>query len=507
MPTTERRVYRSRSARRWLGYALAAVVAVVAAGLVYELIGLPRVAAVSPLRGGYVSVGTPVIVLRVHGLDDLAGLRITLDGRDVTETARWEGERLTLSGAELEDGAHTVRVRADSSNLLRRRLDERVDFTVDTVAPSITLDPDSADGKLNTSPPEVTGSTEPHARVQLTGGARPLTTFADAGGSFVLRPDLTPGPGELLFVATDAAGNATAKALLVYVDATQPTLVVDDLARTIRRATFTVHMTAADVERAPKITAVLDGEQVDVAGHAKGARLRLVKLAQGKHTLVVTATDRGGNTARARRAFVVDSTERLGVAALWPGARGRDVRALQDLLSDRGFYDGKAGGTYSKATAEAVEAFQQTFGLPVDGRVDGTTLTALGGRIVVDLSDLTLRFVQAGKVVDTYRVATGQTAYPTPTGTYAVVRLIVDPTWYPPNSDWAKDAKPIPPGTANPLGTRWIGTSAPGVGIHGTPDDYTIGTYASHGCIRMHIPDVEDLYERVALGMTVIIQL
>jgi len=82
----------------------------------------------------------------------------------------------------------------------------------------------------------------------------------------------------------------------------------------------------------------------------------------------------------------------------------------------------------------------------------------------------------------------------------------MNPTWLPPNSDWAKDAKPIPPGATNPLGTRWIGTSAPGVGIHGTPDDASIGSYASHGCIRMHIPDVEDLYARVVIGMPVIIR-
>ena len=83
-----------------------------------------------------------------------------------------------------------------------------------------------------------------------------------------------------------------------------------------------------------------------------------------------------------------------------------------------------------------------------------------------------------------------------------------DPTWLPPNSDWAKDAQPIPPGTENPLGTRWMGTSAPGVGIHGVPpsEDGSIGTYASHGCIRMHNWDAVDLFDRVVIGMPVIIR-
>jgi hypothetical protein len=461
---------------------------------------------VSPSRGGFVSDATPIIVLRVHGLEGLAGLRVTLDGQDVTAMASWEGERLTIDGVALDDGPHTVRLRADSSNLLRRRLDERLSFTVDTLAPTIELDPDSADGTLTTSPPELAGATEPRARVALSGAAQPVTTFADAAGRFVLHPDLSPGPATLEIVATDAAGNASAKTLPVYVDATHPTLSVDHLPKTVRRATFTLRMTAADTDRPPKLAAVLDGEPAKVTGGADAGRLRLEKLAQGKHTLVVTATDRGGNAAKERMVFVVDSTERLGAAALWPGARGRDVRDLQALLDTRGFLDDEARGTYGAATAAAVASFQEIYGLPADGRVDGATLTALGGRIVVDLSDLTLRFFRADKLVKSYRVATGQSAYPTPTGTYAVVRLIVDPTWYPPNSDWAKDAEPIPPGIANPLGTRWIGTSAPGVGIHGTPDDGSIGTYASHGCIRMHIPDVEDLYERVALGMTVVIQ-
>lgn len=506
MPPAERRVYRTTSTRRKLGYVAVALVVVLLGVFVYELVGLPRVAAVSPTHEGYVNEASPSIVLRVHGLDGLEGLVVSLDGKDVTGDASWEDERLTIDGVALDDGIHWVRVRADSSNLLRRRLDERVSFTVDTAAPEVTLDPACADGKLAMTPPELTGTTEPKARVEVTGGAATAVAYADAAGRFTVRPDLAPGPATLEIVATDAAVNTTTTTLRVYVDATPPTLVLDELKATVRRATFTVHANATDADRPPKVKAVLDGEPYPIRGDAAASRLRFEKLAQGKHTLVVTATDGGGNVARERRVFVVDSTERLGVAAVWPGARGRDVRDLQKLLGDRDLYDGDVTGRYDAATAAAVEEFQERYGLPVDGRVQGATTTALGGRIVVDLSDLTLRFYRAGDLIKTYRVAAGQPKYPTPTGTYAVIRMIVNPTWYPPDSDWAKDAEPIPPGIENPLGTRWIGTSAPGVGIHGTPDDGSIGTHASHGCIRMHIPDVEALYERVALGMTVVIQ-
>ena len=104
-----------------------------------------------------------------------------------------------------------------------------------------------------------------------------------------------------------------------------------------------------------------------------------------------------------------------------------------------------------------------------------------------------------------FGVATGQSAYPTPLGRWHVVVKWRNPWWYPPNSPWAKGEKPIPPGPGNPLGTRWMGLSARGVGIHGTPDDASIGYSASHGCIRMHIPDAEWLFNHVTVGTTVFI--
>ena len=274
----------------------------------------------------------------------------------------------------------------------------------------------------------------------------------------------------------------------------------------MRKATFTVKMSASDTGRPPKLAAQLDGEAVRLRGPAAAARLAFEQLPQGKHVVMVTASDRGGNEVTERRTFVVDSTERFGHVVLWPGAKGKDVRELQRTLADRGVYDGGETGVYNAATAAGVEEFQDIVGLEPTGRVDQTTLVALGRRIVVDLSQLRLFLYQGDSLMRSYPVAVGQPAYPTPTGSYSVVSKVMNPTWYPPNSDWAKDAKPIPPGVTNPLGTRWIGTTAPGVGIHGTPDDASIGTYASHGCIRMHIPDVERLFSDVVIGMRVVIQ-
>jgi hypothetical protein len=105
----------------------------------------------------------------------------------------------------------------------------------------------------------------------------------------------------------------------------------------------------------------------------------------------------------------------------------------------------------------------------------------------------------------TFRIAVGMPAYPTPLGRLSIATKERNPTWNPPNSDWARGLGPVPPGPGNPLGTRWMGLSAYGYGIHGTPSPETIGTAASHGCIRMYIREAEWLFERVRVGTTVFI--
>jgi lipoprotein-anchoring transpeptidase ErfK/SrfK len=104
-----------------------------------------------------------------------------------------------------------------------------------------------------------------------------------------------------------------------------------------------------------------------------------------------------------------------------------------------------------------------------------------------------------------FPVATGQTKYPTPLGRFRIVVKWKNPWWYPPDSDWAKDEDPVPPGPDNPLGTRWMGISSPGVGIHGTPQPGSIGYSVSHGCIRMRITEAEWLFEHVTIGTPVFI--
>jgi lipoprotein-anchoring transpeptidase ErfK/SrfK len=114
-------------------------------------------------------------------------------------------------------------------------------------------------------------------------------------------------------------------------------------------------------------------------------------------------------------------------------------------------------------------------------------------RIVVSIPDRKLAVVEDDRVVKVYSTAVGKPTTPSPEGTFTIVTQIPEPTWY-------TKGRVVPPGKANPLGTRWIGLSKKGYGIHGTNAPGSIGRNASHGCIRMRNHDVEELFEIVAVG-------
>jgi lipoprotein-anchoring transpeptidase ErfK/SrfK len=128
--------------------------------------------------------------------------------------------------------------------------------------------------------------------------------------------------------------------------------------------------------------------------------------------------------------------------------------------------------------------------------------------ITIDKAHFKLRLFKALKFRKSYPVAVGQPAYPTPSGRFAIQDKQVNPVWSVPNSPWAGELQgtTVEGGSAaNPLKARWMGI-ANGVGIHGTGEDWSIGTRASHGCIRMHVADVIDLFKRVPIGTPVLIQ-
>jgi lipoprotein-anchoring transpeptidase ErfK/SrfK len=509
VPDAPYHVYRSERPRprRW-PYIIVAAACVLAAVGAWQLYRVPRVSAVTPGPGAYVKDPSAGLVLEVHGLSALQNVAVTLDGRDVTRIARRDGDTLSIATGALADGRHTARFTATSANVFRRDVSEDWHFTVDTSVPELTFDAGLEQGRITTDPAIFSGTTEPYATVTVVDGDVRAGGQADAAGNYVVKADLRGGESQVLVTTVDRAGNRRAKRLEVYVDAQPPALKVTQLDRTIDKAAVSVRVNATDDLGVPSVALTLDGRERKLIGPASRARFKAAGLAQGRHVLVVVASDKGGNEATDRQVFTVDSTERFGGAAIGPGARGHDVRALQRRLAAAGVYSGRASGYYDGATAKAVRRLEAKYGIEPDGIVGGDVLKMLSGKIIVDLGDLRLYLYRGDRLIKSYRVATGQPAYPTPTGTFSVVEMTEDPTWLPPNSDWAKDAQPIPPGTENPLGTRWMGTSAPGVGIHGVPpsEDGSIGSYASHGCVRMHNWDAVDLFDRIVVGMPVIIR-
>jgi lipoprotein-anchoring transpeptidase ErfK/SrfK len=131
-----------------------------------------------------------------------------------------------------------------------------------------------------------------------------------------------------------------------------------------------------------------------------------------------------------------------------------------------------------------------------------------GTVITIDRAGFRLRLFKSFRYVKRYGIAVGAPGYSTPTGLFSIANKAVDPPWSAPDAPWAGAYRNevVPGGSAeNPLKARWLGIVG-GVGIHGTAAEYSIGTRASHGCIRMRVADVVDLYPRVPVGTPVLIR-
>jgi lipoprotein-anchoring transpeptidase ErfK/SrfK len=196
----------------------------------------------------------------------------------------------------------------------------------------------------------------------------------------------------------------------------------------------------------------------------------------------------------ARDAGVDLETGQVNPTSSRTGLRVRDVtlsRALKAELLDRGSRDAVAVRT--KVVKPKVTTAQ------LEERYPAIVIVNRGG--------FTLTLYKNLKPAKTYPIAVGQVGLETPAGLYSVQNKAVNPAWHVPNSAWAGDlaGKVIPSGDpGNPIKARWLGIFA-GAGIHGTDAVGSIGTAASHGCIRMRIPDVEELYDQVPVGAPVYI--
>ena len=309
---------------------------------------------------------------------------------------------------------------------------------------------------------------------------------------------------------------------------------------TTTTATTGTTTTVGTTTRAPEVELMPNGVFVgktEVGGLTPASAAVLVKtqfdeplpLRFGRRTILVTP-QRLGATARIRLA--IDQARRAAPHSRIPlfvklsrGGVSRYVKALArrfdrpgrnaELVGLRGlrpWITKERTGRVLKqrpAVRAIVAALRMHRRMPTlirAARVDpSATRARFGPIIVIRRESKVLNLFRGMRLWKRLGVATGTSEYPTPIGRFSIATMQRHPWWYPPDSDWAKGEKPIPPGPGNPLGTRWMGLTAPGVGIHGTPDAASIGYSASHGCIRMRISEAEWLFTRVRVGTPVFI--
>jgi lipoprotein-anchoring transpeptidase ErfK/SrfK len=501
--------------------------------LITQFLGRAEIASAEPAPGEAVATTAPTISLRLDNAERLHGLRVLVDGRALQGKVRGAGNTITVQPGKLREGRHVAEVSFRTRNVFARTVKRSWTFDVDVTRPTVAIARPARGTFVNRRAVPLSGKAEAGARVAVAWKTGKADTVASADGSWSVRGRFPEGTSVARVTATDRAGNSTAVLRQVAVDTVGPTLSVANLGTPLTetdaplvtgtvgndspaRLTFGVRINGrklpalpgAEVTGIPEITPAVatDAPEGSLRVDGRSFEMGVGQLPQGRNRVVVWARDRAGNVTEKKMTVMVDSTEEFGAVAMVRGAKGADVTALQKRLKTAGKYRGKTTGRFDQKTYKALRRYQKGRGFTPTGTVGPRTLRAMVGRIVIDLSQFKLRLIRDGKVVKTYKVATGSSAYPTPTGKFEVVNKQTNPTWIPPSSPWAKGLGPIPPGPGNPLGTRWIGTSADAVGIHGTYAGYSVGTPASHGCLRMHIPEVEALFEEVSVGMPVIIK-
>jgi lipoprotein-anchoring transpeptidase ErfK/SrfK len=157
----------------------------------------------------------------------------------------------------------------------------------------------------------------------------------------------------------------------------------------------------------------------------------------------------------------------------------------------------------------ALSASDRTAALKVAAVKPKVVTSSFGTAIIVSLADREIRLFDGDDLVKTYSCAPGQPDWPTPTGDFTIVSKQKNAPWINPHSDWSKNMPDvIPGGPDNPMGDTKIGIDYPGVYMHSVPpSEYSsIGSYASHGCMRMLPSAVHDLYRRVHIGERVYIR-
>lgn len=455
----------------------------------------------------------PVLRLLATHPANLGSLRVTVDGSDVSDFASTDERGVVMQGASISEGRHRVVMQASSSGIFGRSFERRFAIVIDTHRPKIAI----ADTRVYRTGLTLAGRTERGATVQVRWQGGTLTRRTPTG-QFSIDPALPDGRYALRITARDTVGNVSrVRWQRIVLDSKPPAVDLSALPSILEQST-TELAGSVDDSTPSTLSATLDGQAIALRS-SDGQQLRfaprgttrwtvpLQNLAEGVHDLTLTARDAAHNQVQVERHFTVDSTERLrpGIT-LTIGARGKDVAQLERRLSSEGLWRGKATRFFNLRTAAAVKRYQKKHAMPQTGIANPAVIEATKGHIVVIKHLFRVFVFRDGRRIFSAPIAIGMPGHETPTGSFNVIAKIKDPTWVPPNSPWAAGLEAVPPGLSNPLGTRWIGTSAPAIGFHMTPMDWSVGHAASHGCMRMHQADVEKMFELVNVGETVEIQ-
>jgi lipoprotein-anchoring transpeptidase ErfK/SrfK len=178
---------------------------------------------------------------------------------------------------------------------------------------------------------------------------------------------------------------------------------------------------------------------------------------------------------------------------------GHNGRKLRDNLLEKKLEDAVLNATAPHVIVAAVH--------PIKPEVTRKEVAAeYPSYLTLDRGTFTLRLWRHLKLAKEYTVAVGMEGLETPEGLYEIQEKEENPVWHVPDSAWAGElaGKTIPPGPEDPIKARWMGIFE-GAGIHGTEETESLGTAGSHGCVRMAIPDVEELYDLVEVGTPIFI--
>ena len=290
---------------------------------------------------------------------------------------------------------------------------------------------------------------------------------------------------------------------------------IETRSKDAKQADFTKNITNEDTKEAMEITEEKD-EAKEITNEVKSEEITQTETKQEDNT----KQEESKNVEKKKEIVVTDMKKTLYVKATslnvrsGPSTSNSKIGAyknaaevtvtgkVKDSTWYRVSYNGKVGyvdSTYLSETKPVVEVKESNNEEVAVANTEGT----VSNLIVINSRNNTLRYYVNGNLTRSYSCATGKSSSATPTGKFSVYNKIVDRPYY---------KTKIPGGDPrNPLGRRWMGLDCYGTqgttyGIHGTNDESSIGSNASHGCIRMHNADVESLYAIVPKGTTVIIQ-